>query len=107
MQTGWEYYVAKMWTNGVETILSNNSHEAHANSIYASKKDVFVGGWAYDSITSLDVARIWKNGDIFQLNDATTDLIGNDTLFILTDGTVITISDGTVESYINSIFVEN
>jgi hypothetical protein len=61
--------VAKVWKNGVETVLSDGSHGAYASSVAVSGNDVYVAGVEYNG--KVDVAKVWKNGSPTSLTDGT------------------------------------
>lgn len=62
---GWDFTGgidnAKIWKNGVATILSTSN--SRANSVFISGSDVYVAG--FESNGSKFVAKYWKNGTQF------------------------------------------
>lgn len=91
--------VAKIWINGVATDLSDGIQYAVANSIYVSNDDVYVAGWASDTITYANVAKVWKNGNVVEFND--------ETIIKTHSGASLDLSEGSISSYGNSVFVVN
>jgi hypothetical protein len=52
--------VAKFWKNGAETMLTNGTSIASAESIAVNGNDVFIAG--YEFYPSTSEAKYWKNG---------------------------------------------
>ncbi|MCX8473339.1 MAG: hypothetical protein ORN85_06780 [Sediminibacterium sp.] len=55
---------AKIWKNGIGTLLSNFDNASEANSIYVIDNDVYVVGSKsyFKGYGFEDVATVWKNG---------------------------------------------
>lgn len=63
--------IAKYWKNGTEKILSNNW--SIATSITVSEANIYVAGYERVGGGTKSIALYWKNGDIFELTDGTSD----------------------------------
>ena len=62
--------VAKIWKNGVPTLLSDGTNSARAYSVYGSGTDVYVGGYENDG--TKNIAKLWKNGVLIPLQNSAT-----------------------------------
>lgn len=78
--SGPNYYIAKLWKNGVATNLSNGLNQAHAYSVYVNGSEVYVVGVEYSGTSNNTVtggfngiAKLWKNGVATNLTNGTTD----------------------------------
>ncbi len=61
---------AVLWTNGVQSDLTDGGIAAIANDVYVSDKgDVYVVGWDTPDDTGIDRAVLWKNGEMSYLSD--------------------------------------
>jgi len=85
--------VAKIWKNGTPVNLTDGSHDAAANAVYANATDVYAVGFERNQ-DSIQVATIWKNGVETKLGDGKNDsyatgvfMSGND---VYVAGNVIT-----------------
>ncbi len=76
---GFEYNgskrVAKVWKNGVASLLTNGSNDASASSVYVSDTDVYVAGYETSGIK--EVAKVWKNGVATSLTNGSNDARAN------------------------------
>lgn len=118
-------YVAKVWKNGVVTILSNAFSDA--NSVFTSGTDVYVAGRDRVPLgpgSMPDLPTVWKNGVATYLSNVNgeaksvfvygTDVYvsgfqsgaANDKATIWKNGLAINLSDGTTNSVANSIYVK-
>lgn len=70
---GWDFTGgidnAKIWKNGVATVLSNSN--SRSNSVFVLGSDVYVAG--FETNGSKFVAKYWKNGTTVPLTDGTKD----------------------------------
>jgi hypothetical protein len=74
---------AVLWKNGVETLLTDGTHNAAANAIQVVGADIYIAG--YENNGSFNVAKYWKNGVPVTLSAGTSDgaanaiaVLGND-----------------------------
>ncbi len=68
---GFEYdgtkNVAKIWKNGIATLVSNSSNSTTSNSVFVHEGNVYVAGREYSNFKY--IAKAWKNGsEIFTTN---------------------------------------
>jgi hypothetical protein len=72
---GYEYdgtrNVAKVWKSSNDnpyeaTPLNEGSGDAYATSVFVYDNNIYVAGYEYDVSKSKNVAKVWKNGAIFQ-----------------------------------------
>jgi hypothetical protein len=72
---GYEYkvrdYVPKLWKNGLDTHLTDETKTGRAESITISGSNVYVVGYESNGIHK--VAKLWKNGVATDLTDGTKD----------------------------------
>ena len=78
--SGPNYYIAKLWKNGVPTNLTNGTTDAKALSVFVNGTDVYVVGVEYSGTSNNTVtggfngiAKLWKNGVATNLTNGTTD----------------------------------
>jgi hypothetical protein len=56
------YSTARLWKNGIRTVLADSAANFHAMCIYVSGSDVYVGGIRTPNASTVSRALIWKNG---------------------------------------------
>ena len=78
------FYIAKIWKNGVSTSLTSGSADGYATSVYVSGTDVYVSGYENGPVGT-SVAKIWKNGVATNLTAGTTSAGINSVLVSGTD----------------------
>jgi hypothetical protein len=115
---------AMVWKNGVATPLTDGSQMAQASSVFIYNNSVYVTG--YENNGSKNVAKVWKDGALFQtLTDGSNSAFAN-SIFVKNDdvyvagleyvgtiptakiwknGVAIQLTDGTRWSQANSVFV--
>ncbi|GHV44615.1 hypothetical protein FACS1894180_6180 [Bacteroidia bacterium] len=63
--------VAKLWKNGVETVLTDSMHYASANSVFVDGNDVYAVGEIINTLYSSERAIMWKNQEVYmEISDA-------------------------------------
>lgn len=117
--------VAKLWKNGVPTIVSTSGvFTAIANSVFVSGSDVYVA--VVEAVSSTFLVRLWKNGIATNITDGTNDayaasvfVSGNDVYLaggedsanakrvakIWKNGVATNLTNGTNYAEANSVFV--
>lgn len=71
---GYENNQAKIWKNGVATILTDAGGHGAAKSVFVQGSDVYVAGFQYENQNSLvGIAKLWKNGIATNLTDGNFD----------------------------------
>lgn len=75
-------YVATLWKNGAVTLLGNASNNSYATGVTVKNNNVYVA--AYENVSGVNVARVWKNNAI-----------------------LTTLSNGSIDEHTSSIFVTN
>jgi hypothetical protein len=75
-------YIATLWKNGAVTLLGNASNNSYATGVTVKNNNVYVA--AYENISGVNVARVWKNNAI-----------------------LTTLSNGSIDEHTSSIFVTN
>jgi hypothetical protein len=128
---GYEYNnnavsVAKVWKNGVETVLSSgfSTEQGWARAVYVSGTDVYVVGYEFNGL--IHTAKLWKNGTSTSLTNGNyeaqawaisvsgTDVYaggyeknaaGKKVAKIWKNGVQISITDGTNDAQVYGIFI--
>ena len=81
-------FVAKVWKNGKETILSDGNFDASAYSVFVSGNDVYASGYEKNEQGKF-IARLWINGTPTDLTDGSNNatarsvLVSGGDLYIL------------------------
>ncbi len=113
--------IATLWKNGVETQLTDGTHDASANSIFIDGTDVYVAG--FESNGTNRVAKLWKNGVATNLtnglqfanamdvyvkdNDVYVAGIESGVAKLWKNGSPHYITDGTLGAHASSVFVND
>ncbi len=77
-------YIAKVWKDGIPTVLSDNATSSVAQDILVSGNDIYIVG--SEILENHSVARIWKNGLGENLSESASDLIVSVAYGVAMDG---------------------
>ena len=75
-------YIATIWKNGTPTLLGSSTNNSYATGVTVKNNNVYVA--AYENVSGVNVARVWKNNAI-----------------------LTTLSNGSIDEHTSSIFVTN
>ncbi len=73
-------YIATIWKNGTTSLLGSTANNSYATGVTVKNNNVYVA--AYENVSGINVARVWKNNTIME-----------------------TLSDGSIDEQTSSIFV--
>ena len=74
--------VAKIWKNGVGSVLFDTTTYSEAKSVFVSGTDVYVCGHVFPNLDGNSVATVWKNGIATYLTDGSYYAVAN-SVFVL------------------------
>ena len=105
---GWErnaqnFYVAKLWKDGILQNLTDGTRDAQANSVYVLGNNVYVSGYERSKQGSNLVAMLWKNGVAQYLTDGTRSALAYSVFVSGSNVYVAGISDGNATLWENGI----
>jgi uncharacterized membrane protein len=113
--------VVKLWKNGIEQKLSDETGNAYAKSAYIAGNDIYVVGYEWNTLNKC-VAKLWKNGIVQNLDGLlqanSIHVLGSDVYVVGYDlkhstyyatlwknGMIYNFSDGTSDTYAHSVYV--